>query len=147
LADAYGPEHATAAGQVVGSFFGKIFKAVTAPVQALASPVLDIAKQIPGVSTVLNTASSLLPAAGAIANFIPGVGPIASMAMKAATPMLQNMLQSGGHLPPEARRYAGTAAPRSMFPSGAPYGGGGFGGGGGGGGPGGPLHIHVHPFG
>lgn len=134
LADEYGEEHATAAGELVDGFFGKLVRAVTAPVRAVASPliktvatpVLNVARMVPGVSPALNLASKALPIASAVAPFIPGIGPVASMALQAASPALQDVLRSGRHLPPQLRpAFPGAAAPayaapmqRGYFPAG-----------------------------
>lgn len=90
LADEYGAEHATAAGQVVGSFFkslGRMVKRIN-PVKVLTKAV----------------------------SFVPGVGPVASMALDAASPALQKLVQSGHHLPPPA------VAPPGMKTFGTPPG-------------------------
>ena len=111
LADEYGEEHADAAARVLGSFFGNVFKkikrAVTHPEKTINwaiqhSPAVLAAK---GAGEVLKAAKPLmsqaLPIAQAAAPFIPGIGPLASMALNMASPMLQNLLQSGQHLPPQ----------------------------------------------
>ncbi len=88
LAQEYGPDHATAAGQVVGSFFrslGRMVKRIN-PVKVLSKAV----------------------------SFVPGVGPVASMALDAASPALQKLVQSGHHLPPPK------AAPPGMPTYGTP---------------------------
>jgi len=74
VADEYGPEHATAAAHVVGSFFGSLGKIVS--------------KAIPVVSKAVQ--------------FVPGVGPIASTALDMASPALRKVLHHGHHLPPHA---------------------------------------------
>jgi hypothetical protein len=84
IAEEYGPEHAAAASHVVGSFFGKIFKAV----KSVATPVVKLATS--------------KPFRGAL-NFVPGVGPVASMALSAASPTLRSLVKSGRHLPPHQR--------------------------------------------
>ena len=89
-AELYGPEHATAAGEVVGSFFGKIFKAVKKPLAKFA-----------------------LPIARRAVSFIPGVGPVASMAMEAAEPSLQRMLLKKRHMPPAARQLTAPVVRRA----------------------------------
>ena len=110
LAEEYGEDHATAAGQVVGSFFGNIFKkvkrAVTHPGKTLEWAIKNspAALAMKGAGQVLKAAKPLaamaLPLAKMAAPFIPGVGPVAAMALQAASPMLQNLLASGQHLPP-----------------------------------------------
>ena len=84
IAEEYGPEHAAAASHVVGSFFGKIFKAV----KHVASPVVKAVTS---------------PIARTALNFVPGVGPVASMALKAASPTLRSLVHSGKHLPRHQR--------------------------------------------
>jgi hypothetical protein len=93
----YGREHADAAAQVVGSFFGKIFRAV----KKVATAPLQVAKVIPGVSHAMKFASG--PLGRTALSFIPGVGPLASMALQAASPELQKLVRSGRHLPPAQR--------------------------------------------
>lgn len=110
LADDYGPEHATAAGELVCGFFGldKAFKAVTKPLASVIKAPLSIAQKIPGVSNVMRMASPMLqqalPIASAALPFIaPGMGSLASMALQTASPMLQQALQQGAPVPPPAR--------------------------------------------
>lgn len=79
LADEYGSEHATAAGHVVGSFFGSIFKGISK-----------------GISKIAPTALS----------FVPGVGPAASLAFKAASPLVKKLVSKRHHLPPRQRHAA-----------------------------------------
>lgn len=102
IAESYGPEHATAAGQIVGSFFGKAFKGL----KKLASPLVK----------------------GAL-SFVPGGG-IAASAFDMASSGLKKSLSKGKHLPPEQRaqlaltpaRSAPSPQPRAVAP--APFGGG-----------------------
>lgn len=101
IAALYGPEHATAAGQVVGSFFGKALKGL----KKLASPLLK----------------------GAL-SFIPGGG-LATQAFDMASGALKKGLSKGRHLPPEQRATLALTPARSApgpMPQGQP---GGFGGG------------------
>jgi hypothetical protein len=112
VADEYGTEHADAASHVVGSFFGKIFKAAKGAVTA----PLKVAKVIPGVSHAMKFAAS--PLARTALSFVPGVGPMASMALKAASPEIKRMVHAGRHLPP-AQRPAYAHALRSVRPLGA----------------------------
>lgn len=84
LAEVYGPEHANAARQIVGSFFGSLFKAVTAPIRAvthlpLIRNVLPLAKFIPGVGPVIDAGTHLIDQAG---RALPHPGP----AVMAAAP-------------------------------------------------------------
>jgi hypothetical protein len=95
LAQDYGPDIATAAGHVVGSFFGhltrKISRAVKHPgriAKALATKVAPTALQ-----------------------FVPGVGPAASMALRAATPELQHLIKSGRHKHPKQRKHMHLTSP------------------------------------
>jgi hypothetical protein len=97
LVGEYGYEHADIASHVVGSFFGKIFKAV----KNVATAPLAVARVIPGVSHAMKLASS--PLGRTALSFIPGVGPVASMALQAASPAVQSLIRSGRHLAPEAR--------------------------------------------
>lgn len=84
ILDEYGRAHADAASHVVGSFFGKIFKAV----KSVAKPLVRVV--------------TAKPFRGAL-NFVPGVGPVASMALSAASPTLQHLVRTGRHLPPHQR--------------------------------------------
>lgn len=96
----YGPEHADAASHVVGSFFGKIFRAV----KSVATPVVKAVTS---------------PVARTALNFVPGVGPMASMAFSAASPTLRGLVKSGRHLPPHQRpayHHALRTVPRSRIP-------------------------------
>ncbi len=76
LAEVYGQEHATAAMQVVGSFFS-----------SLAKPFKSVARLASG------------PLGQTALSFIPGVGPVAATALKYASPALQKMLARGGAVP------------------------------------------------
>lgn len=60
LADEYGEEHATAAGHVVGSFFGKVFHAVKSVARPVARTALDIAPGGSAAKLALRGASSLM---------------------------------------------------------------------------------------
>lgn len=93
----YGEEHADAASHVVGSFFGKVFRAV----KKVATAPLSVAKVIPGVSHAMRFASG--PLGRTALSFIPGVGPLASMALQAASPAMKSLVRSGKHLPPVQR--------------------------------------------
>lgn len=96
LADMYGEEHATAAGEVVGSFFGGLGRALK---KAATAPI-HLASHIPGVKQALRYA---MPLAQQALPFVPGVGPIAAQAFRMASPALQQLLQSGEHLSPHQR--------------------------------------------
>lgn len=92
LAREYGPENATAAGQVVGSFFGKLGRGIGRMVKKI-NPVAIASKAI---------------------SFIPGIGPIASTALDMASPALKGLITHGHHLPPPK------AAPLGMPTYGTP---------------------------
>lgn len=69
LAESYGEEHASAAQHLVGSFFGSLFRAVTAPVRAvthlpLIRNVMPLAKFIPGIGPVVDAGTHLIDQAG-----------------------------------------------------------------------------------
>lgn len=120
LAEVYGEEHANAAEAIVGSFFGSLVKAVTAPVRAVAkvipAPLRSAVKFIPGVGPVANMALNIAekgfnPAqlAKDAISFVPGVGPVASMAVDA----LGKIVPPGT---PGARVVQRPVAPRPMAP-------------------------------
>lgn len=116
----YGPEHADAASHVVGSFFGKIFKAA----KSVVSPALKVARIIPGVSPALKLADTGLklassPLGKTAMSFIPGVGPIASMALSSASPHVRKLISTGRHLPP-VQRPAYAHALRTVRPARVP---------------------------
>lgn len=79
----YGPAYADAAGAVVGSFFKKLGRKLKKGFRGLAKGVLKVA-----------------PFA---TSFIPGVGPIASKALQAASPVLQSLISKRQHERPEQR--------------------------------------------
>ena len=99
IADLYGLSHAQAAGEVVGAFFGKLAKGI----KSIAKAPLKIA-----TSPLGKTALS----------FIPGVGPVARMALDVAPGMLKGK-GGGGKAAPSAARPAASAPsePYSPFPS------------------------------
>lgn len=80
VAQRYGAEHATAAGAIVGSFFGKAFKSLGKVVKKVASPL----------------------AKGAL-SFVPG-GSLASAALSMASPGLKKSVATQQHAPPQLRR-------------------------------------------
>jgi hypothetical protein len=93
VADTYGREHAIAAAQVVGSFFGKIAKGAS-----------SLVKVVPGASTALKLAQTGLGKRAI--SFMPGIGPIASTAL--------DILPKGGggaRAPAPARAATPAAAP------------------------------------
>lgn len=79
LAQLYGPEHATAAGVIVGGFFGKALRGLGKIVKKVAKPL---------ASTALS--------------FVPG-GNLASAALQAASPMLRKNVARAKHAPPQMR--------------------------------------------
>lgn len=79
----YGPAYADAAGAIVGSFFKKLGRKIKKGFRGLAKTALKVA-----------------PFA---MSFIPGVGPIASKALQAASPVLQNLIEKRQHERPEQR--------------------------------------------
>lgn len=86
LEERYGTDHANAAAQVVGSFFGKAFRGLK-----------KLAKK------------AVMPLAKTALSFIPG-GNLASMALSAASPLLKKNVARAQHLPP-AQRAAALAPP------------------------------------
>lgn len=95
VAGCYGPEHATAAGALVGSFFGKAFKGLKKGLKGamkLAAPALS---------------------------FVPG-GALASQALHMASPSLKRSVATAQHAPPEMRPAASSVprapAQRAAFP-------------------------------
>jgi hypothetical protein len=92
VAEEYGVDHADAASHVVGSFFGKIFKTVKKVARGVAAPAVKLATGKLGRTAL---------------SFVPGVGPVASMALEAASPHLRNLVKSGKHIRPSGRaQYA-----------------------------------------
>ena len=79
LAEAYGPQHATAAGAVVGSFFGKAFRGIK-----------KFAKK------------AVMPLAKGALSFVPGGG-LASTALSMASPLLKKNVARAKHAPPQIR--------------------------------------------
>ncbi len=91
LAQIYGPEHATAAGVVVGSFFGKALKKlgkVAKGAVKLAAPALS---------------------------FVPG-GSLATAAFNAASPGLKKSVLKQAYVPPQQRAPV-VVSPRSASPA------------------------------
>lgn len=104
LAEQYGDHHATAAGEIVGSFFGKMLKGIG----KVAKGALKLAS----------------PLVGPALSIIPGGG-IAKMALDAASPALRGLMTSGKHRSP-AQRQALALTPSQAAPmraSSASYGG------------------------
>lgn len=79
LAETYGPDHATAAGAIVGGFFGKAFRAIKKVAKKAVGPALK----------------------GAL-SFIPGGG-LASTALSMASPLLKKNVARAKHAPPAIR--------------------------------------------
>lgn len=106
VADMYGPEHATAAGAIVGSFFGKAFKKLKKAAKFAAKPLGKIAKA--GLKAGLS--------------FVPG-GSLASQALSMASPLLKRSVAKQRHAPPQLRAPAAVlrpVSPVSHRPPGAP---------------------------
>ncbi len=83
VAERYGPEHATAAGAIVGSFFGKAFKKLGKIAKGAVKLAAPLAK-------------------GAL-SFVPG-GNLASAALSMAAPALKKSVAKQQHAPPQLRR-------------------------------------------
>ena len=94
LVERYGPHHALAAQQLVGSFFGDVFRTVTAPVKAAANFVQHPSlRNLTNIATqpfqeaahlanpLLRMASPLARMAQPFASMIPGLGPLATSAL------------------------------------------------------------------
>lgn len=149
LAEEYGPEHATAAGALVGSFFGSIKRAVKKTASTLNPTTgrgLANMAMLPfgGRRVVQKLAPIALPLAQKALPFVPGVGPAAALALQYASPMLQRAIAERRHEPPQVRAQPpGTqfvspdqfAQFAQFMPQGMPYGnasvdpyGGGYGG-------------------
>lgn len=94
LVERYGPQHALAAQQLVGSFFGDVFKAAASPFKAASQfvqhpslsnlthiatdPFRDAARV---ANPILKMASPLAKMASPFASMIPGFGPLATSAL------------------------------------------------------------------
>lgn len=83
-ADVYGEDCADYAGEVVGAFFRKLRRKLKR----------GIKKGFGG----------LMKAAPFAAQFVPGIGPVARMALKQAAPALQRMVSKDRHVRPSQRR-------------------------------------------
>lgn len=91
VAETFGPEHATAAGAIVGSFFGKAFK---------------------GLKKVVKKAGKIVsPLAKAGLSLVPG-GNLASAALSMADPLLKKSLAKQKHAPPSMRHAPAIIRPR-----------------------------------
>lgn len=114
IAERYGPEHATAAGVVVGGFFSKIVK-----IAKKAANPFDLAKSVvkavPGVGPIaarglgkiMPTTANLIKYGPMAAKFVPGIGPLAgplaSKALAMASPALKRSVARAQHAPPQMR--------------------------------------------
>lgn len=101
LVERYGPQHALAAQQLVGSFFGDVFKAATAPLKAAVAPIRAAANFVQhpslsnlthiatdpfrdlahGANPLLKMAAPIARMASPFASMIPGFGPLATSAL------------------------------------------------------------------
>lgn len=91
VAESYGPEHATAAGAIVGSFFGKAFK---------------------GLKKIAKKAGKVVsPLAKAGLSLVPG-GSLASAALSMADPLLKKSLAKQKHAPPAMRHAPAIIRPQ-----------------------------------
>lgn len=125
LADYYGPEHATAAGNIVGSFFGGIVKTAKGFFKPKNLLKTATSAMIPGgggfgafaanpfqqqagkmLAKKFMTPENILKFGPTALNFIPGFGPIAAQALEMASPMLQKTLLTQQHMPPQAAQQA-----------------------------------------
>lgn len=93
VAERYGAEHATAAGAIVGSFFGKAFKTLGRVVKKAGKIVAPLAK-------------------GAL-SFVPGGG-LASAALSMASPALKRSVAKQKHAPPQLRRPEAILRPQPV---------------------------------
>lgn len=84
IAETYGPEHADAAGAIVGGFFGKAFKKLG---KGLKKGLKFVTKN---------------PLGKLATSFIPGAG-LATAAFNMASPMLKKSVAKQQHLPPGER--------------------------------------------
>jgi len=124
LVKRYGPKHAAAAQQVVGSFFGDVFKAATSPVTSAMHFV-----QHPSLSNLTHMATdpftSALHAAqplaqmaqpfGGMMRFIPGVGPVAASALDFAAHPPQNLQDLAQFAMHQAPGFIPGAGPMAMM--------------------------------
>ncbi len=152
-ADVYGSHHADAASAVVGSFFKRFFKP-----KNLLKFALNPMRVLPGGKMLdpgrLLKSKMFRGVVSKGLQFIPGVGPIASSAFDAASPMLQSALSRLDHKRPP--QYGPPSVPYPEPPDEAPqfpgfpgFPGGGGGSPWGGGGPpwGGGGGMQFSPFG
>jgi hypothetical protein len=114
VAAVYGEEHAIAAREAVGSFFGKVkrlakkgLRVATAPASLITKAASSVVKVVPGIGPIaaktLNTANEVMkgnpkavlqlakdPALSKLVSFVPGVGPIASAGLDTANKVFKN---------------------------------------------------------
>lgn len=126
IAEVYGEEHAAAAGQIVGSFFGSLFKAVTAPIRAVTHlpiirNVMPFAKLIPGIGPVIDAGNHIIDAAG---RSLPHPGPQV-MASAPTVPAHPSHINLAKRAPPPPLHAGGAAMDHSQ----------------------GGTHFHCVPFG
>jgi len=140
----YGPEHAAAAAQLVGSFFGDVFKAATSPVTSAMNfvkhPSLSSAthmftdpltSQMHVMQPFARAAAPIADIARPFASFIPGVGPVAMSAfdaiqhgpptsladaMQMAMHAAPNFIPGGSMLSPFMQQFAQQQPPPQMYP-------------------------------
>jgi hypothetical protein len=96
IAATYGPDHADAAAQIVGGFFGKAFRGLKKLAKKAVSPL-----------------------ASAALSFVPG-GSLVKTAFDMASPMLKKSVSKGKHLPPEQRAPMAPTGPSRPIAPGAP---------------------------
>lgn len=142
-AEEWGPEHATAASHVVGSLFGslkkklgkvspkRVAKAALFPAhfatEQAARAYQDYAPSLireavpPAARPLVQQA---LPLAQQLAPMIPGWGPAAAMALQFASPMLQQALSQGQHMPPPGMAPMPMPMPAPAQPGPMQFGGG-----------------------
>jgi hypothetical protein len=98
----YGRDHADAASHVVGAFFRKLRRRISRGVKKLGRPL----------------AKAALRLAPKALSFVPGVGPLASSALRMATPALQRAILQQRHRPPAHRvapvQYSASYTPASL---------------------------------
>lgn len=95
LEDEYGPEHAMAASQIVGSFFGGLGRSIKRFGRKVSKPFARMA----------------LKYAPDVMSFVPGVGPVAATALRHASPMLQRAIREKRIVHPRKRRHAAMVPP------------------------------------
>jgi hypothetical protein len=99
VAQRYGADHATAAGAIVGSFFGKAFKSLGRVAKGVAKGAMKLASPL---------------AKGAL-SVVPGGG-LASAALSMATPELKKSVAKQRHAPPQLRRPEAIVRPSAPQP-------------------------------